>query len=321
MLRTPANFAHYTNGADNRVDHADPSGVAAVLVSPDGEWVITDNIEANRIKEEQTPGFEVKDYPWYEGPDTLVQELVGGRQLGSDLVSKNERDISHSLASLRYVLDADAAARYRQVGIQTTAALESAVSALSPDTTEIVAVITLEAELGKRGLNAPVLLAGGTERASKYRHPVVSRASSPQLGNRAMLVVCAERGGLYANITRIVNFGEPGNETSRLQHACDNILSRAREVTRPGRTLSEVLNDIADAYSAEGYPQAWRYHHQGGLTGYASREVVATPYTTTRVQAGMAFAWNPSLVSSQVGAFGKAEETFLLTDTGVEVLT
>jgi Xaa-Pro aminopeptidase len=29
LLRRPANFAWYTGGADNRVDHDDPLGVAA----------------------------------------------------------------------------------------------------------------------------------------------------------------------------------------------------------------------------------------------------------------------------------------------------
>lgn len=321
VLRTPANFAHYTNGADNRVDHADPSGVAALVISPEGEWVITDNIEAGRMREEQTPGFEVVDYPWHEGPDALVRELAGGRGVGSDLCGGYERDISGSLAPLRYVLDADAAARYRLVGAEATAAVEETASALSPGTTELEATAALQAALRRSGLNAPVLLAGGRERASRYRHPVVRTGSSHRLGGRAMLVACAERGGLYANVTRMVEFEEPGNETKRLQRACDDMLARAREATRPGRALSEILDDLVEAYRKEGFPDGWRYHHQGGLTGYASREVIATPRTSTEIQTGMAFAWNPSVSSPQTTAFGKAEETFLLTESGPEVLT
>ena len=36
MLRRPANFAWYTGGADSRVDHVAPAGVADVVVS-DGQ--------------------------------------------------------------------------------------------------------------------------------------------------------------------------------------------------------------------------------------------------------------------------------------------
>nr|MDQ3737060.1 hypothetical protein [Actinomycetota bacterium] len=50
LLRLPANFAHYTGGADNRVDHSDPLGVAALLVTPEAEYVVTDNIEAPRMR-------------------------------------------------------------------------------------------------------------------------------------------------------------------------------------------------------------------------------------------------------------------------------
>jgi hypothetical protein len=55
-------------------------------------------------------------------------------------------------------------------------------------------------------------------------------------------------------------------------------------------------------------------HHQGGLTGYASREVIATPSSREIIQAGHAFAWNPSITGA------KAEETFVLLESGAEVV-
>jgi Xaa-Pro aminopeptidase len=131
-----------------------------------------------------------------------------------------------------------------------------------------------------------------------------------------MLVVCAERGGLYANLTRIIDFEEPNPGTARRQEACDAILRRMREeATRPGHTLAEALAECRRFYAEEGSPDGWRDHHQGGMTGYASREVVATPETRQRIEAGQAFAWNPSLPGA------KAEETFVLTGNGPEVIT
>ncbi len=64
LLRRSTNFAWYTGGADNRVDHASPFGVADVLITLDAEYVFTNNIEAPRMREEQTPGFEVLERPW-----------------------------------------------------------------------------------------------------------------------------------------------------------------------------------------------------------------------------------------------------------------
>jgi hypothetical protein len=51
------------------------------------------------------------------------------------------------------------------------------------------------------------------------------------------------------------------------------------------------------------------------MTGYASREVIATPQTRQEIEVGQAFAWNPSITGA------KAEETFVLTEYGPEVIT
>jgi Xaa-Pro aminopeptidase len=131
-----------------------------------------------------------------------------------------------------------------------------------------------------------------------------------------MLVASAQRGGLYANLTRIVHFEEPDPDTARRQAACDEILGRMRdEATRAGRTLSEAFDDCRRFYAEAGYPDEWRLHHQGGITGYASREVIATPSTDVELEVGQAFAWNPSITGA------KSEETFLLTADGPLVVT
>jgi len=87
------------------------------------------------------------------------------------------------------------------------------------------------------------------------------------------------------------------------------------QATRPGLTLADAFEDCRSFYAEEGYPDEWRLHHQGGMTGYASREVIATPRTHQSIELGQAFAWNPSITGA------KAEETFVLTESGPEVIT
>jgi Xaa-Pro dipeptidase len=313
LMRRPANFAWYTGGADNRVDHADPLGVAGILLTFEAEYVLTDNIEAPRMRGEEAPGFEVIEHPWYEDPTQTLRVLIGGSPLGADFPGGDAPDVSAEISPLRYVLDAEAIERYRRLGADAVAAVTEAAASLRPATDEREAAANLEAACRRRGMFAPVLIAASEERMNLYRHPIPRGGA---LGRRAMLVVCAERGGLYANLTRILDFEEPDPETVRRQEACDAILRRMREeATRPGHTLAEALADCRRFYAEEGFPDGWRDHHQGGMTGYASREVVATPETRQRVEAGQAFAWNPSLPGA------KAEETFILMGDGPEAIT
>ena len=96
---------------------------------------------------------------------------------------------------------------------------------------------------------------------------------------------------------------------------CEEILRRMREeAIRPGKTLADALDDCRRFYDEAGFPEEWQLYHQGGTTGYASREIIATPQTRQEIKIGQAFAWNPSIIGA------KAEETFILTEIASEVI-
>jgi Xaa-Pro aminopeptidase len=132
VLRRPANFAWYTGSADNRVDHAFQLGVADVLVTPEAEYIFTNNIEAPRMREEQTPSFEVVEHPWYEGETAAIREAVGDAALGTHFPLEGALEVSDGVAPLRYVLDPDILERNRRVGADAAAAVEEAERSLQP---------------------------------------------------------------------------------------------------------------------------------------------------------------------------------------------
>lgn len=313
LLRRPANFAWYTGGADNRVDHSSPYGVADVVVTADREYVVTNTIEAGRLRDEVLPDIEVIEYPWFEDPNPTLREVIGGAPLGADVPETDGIDVSDVVTPLRFVLDDEALQRYRQVGADAVAAMAETTESLSPGMNEYEVSAILVAACRRRNLFAPVVLVAGDDRIARYRHPVVH---GERFERRVMVVVCAERGGLYANLTRFVHFVEPDRDLRARFGACDEILRRLREEgTRPGSTMGEAFEDCRRYYEEAGFPGEWRLHHQGGMTGYASREVLAIPGASQAIQAGQAFAWNPSITGA------KAEETFLLTASGPEVIT
>jgi Xaa-Pro dipeptidase len=209
LLRRSTNFAWHTGGADNRVDHASPFGVADILITRDEEYIFTNNIEAPRMRKEQTLDFEVVEHPWYGDEAAAIQEVVGAAPLGMDFPLDGALEVSGEVASLRYVLDPDALECYWQVGADAAAAVAEATRSLEPGMSEYEAAANLAAACRRRELFSSVLLAAADDRIASYRHPI---PHGGQMEHRAMLVVSAERGGLYANVTRMVHF-EEHNET------------------------------------------------------------------------------------------------------------
>lgn len=271
LMRRPENFAWCTGGGNSRVEYASPLGAADIVVTADGEAVLASTIEAPRMRAEEALGLEVLEYPWHDGPEAAVRELVGEGPLRADVQLDNE-----------------------------------------PGMTENFAAEAIAGAWRGRGLVPTVLLAATDERIRRFRHPLPTAAT---VERRVMLVASAQREWLYANLSLIVHFEEPDSETAQRQAACDQILARMRdEATRAGRALADAFGDCRRFYADEGFPDEWRLHHQGGPTGYASREVIATPQTAVPIEVGQAFAWNPSITGA------KSEETYVLTETGPEVV-
>jgi Xaa-Pro aminopeptidase len=255
----------------------------------------------------------VVEHPWHGDEVSAIREVVGDASLGTDFSLEGAMEVSEEVAPLRYVLDTDAIESYRRVGADAAAAVAEAAGSLEPGMGEHEAAANLSAACRRRELFSPVVLAAADDRIARHRHPI---PHGERIDRRAMLVVSAERGGLYANVTRMVDFEAPEPEVQQRQRACETILRRMREeATRPGRTLADAFADCRRFYAETGFPEEWTLHHQGGMTGYASREVIATPQTQQEMQVGQAFAWNPSVTGA------KAEETFVLTENGPEVVT
>jgi antitoxin VapB len=131
-----------------------------------------------------------------------------------------------------------------------------------------------------------------------------------------MLVVCGRRHGLICSVTRMRAWTPLRPAERAAYEGLLAIEAEALAATRPGARVGDVVRAIADAYPAHGFPpDEWHQHHQGGPTGYAPRDYLASPASEARVADRQAFAWNPS------GGGFKVEDTVLATPEGIEVLS
>ncbi|UIP01133.1 M24 family metallopeptidase [Halobaculum sp. CBA1158] len=316
----PNAFAWLTGGT-NWVDATADAGDAAVGYLGDGEWtVVTNNIEAERIAAEELPAelsMSVAADDWYEA------DLAGSVAARSPTPAAADFDVAGlddvNATRLRLRLSDEDLAAYRDLGREVALAVETVCRELQPGDTEHEVAAGLRISLAGRNVDAPVVLVGGSERASEYRHPTPTDAA---LGEYALVIVTARRGGLHASCTRTVAFDPPEWLADR-HRAAQRVEARALAATRAaaGRddaTAGDVFSAIREAYADEGYEGEWREHHQGGATGYAGREWFATPGSDAPVADGAAYAWNPTVqgAKSEDTAYVTAESVEVLTDTG-----
>jgi Xaa-Pro aminopeptidase len=310
-IARPDAFAWLTGGS-NVVDRASGVGVAAARY--DGSLaVVTDDIEAARLADEELPDVPVESYPWHA---SSLAEAVAARTREPAAVDFPVPGLaSFDGATLRQPLTAEDVAAYRELGADVAAAVEGVCRSCEPTDTEREVAADLRGRLAAVGADAPVALVGGSERAPRYRHYTPTEA---ELGGYALVSVTGRRGGLYASCTRTVAFDPPPWLADR--HAAASrvevtALAATRRIGREGGTSGDVFETIQEAYAAVGHEGEWRAHHQGGAAGYAGREWIATPDGDEPVRLPMAYAWNPTVTGA------KSEDTALVTEDGIEVLT
>jgi Xaa-Pro dipeptidase len=292
----PADVRWLLCGRGRPVDSSAPGSPYTVVLEAGGALVLYPDIEHPRVEAEERfgeLGYELVPYAWHEGHGL--------------------EDTPPVLDALRLELDAAERARYRASGADVADAMGGTLDRLRPELTELDAAAELTLEARRRGFTTPVVLVAGAERQLVHRHPVPTRA---RLGSHALLAVTAEREGLHVSMTRLVSFGPPPEKLGRLVRATAEVDAAYLAASRPGATLGEVFAAGAEAYAAQGFPEEWRRHHQGGLTGYRGREVFAVPDEQTRIPASAALAWNPSITGG-----AKSEDTILVSEEGVEVVT
>jgi Xaa-Pro dipeptidase len=306
VIRSQAGFAWLTAGGHSHVSVGEVSGVAAILVTATGAYLLTPTIERARLLDEEVGGlgFEVVEFPWYE--PLTVDGLSDPARTPSDAEDAG-------LTALRYTLEGDEVERFRRLGADAAHAVEDACRATRPGDRELDVAAKVAGGAVARDIVPLVNLVAADERIDRYRHPV---PTANRVARRLMVALTGRRHGLHASLTRMVAFGPPEDGIAERHAAVRRVDARYLGRSRPGATLGAVLDAGIDQYAAEGYPGEWKRHHQGGLTGYAGREIFATPGQRHSLDDGQALAWNPSITGV------KSEDTVVVTAAGCpEVLT
>jgi len=290
LLKRQANFSWMTCGGLNLVGITTEVGATSLLITEDSKFVISNNIEAPRMIEEEgleNQGFVVKTFPWHEDQEVaLVKELVGEGLVGSDVPFPNASMLAEDIGTLRYSLTPEEIERYRWLGEKASLALERTLMKTKKGEKESEVVARLCREIWKDRIDPITLMAAADDRVYKFRHPI---PTEKKIEKYLMVSVNARKWGLIVSLTRFVYFGRLPKELKEKYNATVFIDCTFMAHTRPGVQAREVLQKGIDAYKEKEYPEEWRLHHQGGSIGYTGRDYRTNFKTPDLVQENQAF--------------------------------
>lgn len=323
LIGSQNNFSWLSAGGTNGIDLSREAGAGALLVRSDGQvFVAANRIEMPRLLHEELSNtdFEPVEFAWENEKasatflvDRARELLPSGKSLGSDLYLGSEVSLLEAeIARCRYQLTDSEIERLRSLACDASAAIGKLARALQPGESEREVARRVADALAVYRIRSLVTLVAADDRIGKYRHPVPTEQQWNQV---LMIVVCAQRGGLIASFTRIVCNGAVPDELRARTLAAAEVNAQLLSATRPGVRGADLFQLAANTYASQGYEHEEHLHHQGGATGYRTRDWVAHPACAERVQVNQAFAWNPSVTGTKV------EETCIVFDDGVEVIT
>jgi antitoxin VapB len=324
VVLTRPGAVSWASGAMNPpIDRTASEDVVWVAVGPQRLTIITTTVEHDRVRAELLPeGVDLVAVPWWD-PSMLVSaaaEVLGvsAEQIAADGHSGFGVDFEHELTVARLALSAAEQDELRLLGADAAAAVEGALRRWRPGVRDADVAADIVKRIEAAGGDAPVVLVGGDERVRRFRHPVALGQTTSEL---VMAVLVARRHGLHVALTRYAAAAETHELDSQLA-TVRQVHRQALDAARPGKTFGQLYAALDAGYREAGHTDAWQGHYQGGPIGYGQREFeiapcqIDSPWWSVPIAAGTALAINPSLPGG-----AKDEDTFLVTDTGLELIT
>ena len=132
--------------------------------------------------------------------------------------------------------------------------------------------------------------------------------------------------GYTTDMTRTFSVGQLPKEALEAHNLSIAILHKMVEVARPGMEAKELYNIAQEMVNATEFAPYFMGHNQkAGFIGHGvgieiKEAPVLAPRTRDLLEVGNVIAIEPKFVIPGVGAVG-VENTYLLTDSGLELLT
>jgi Xaa-Pro dipeptidase len=313
LLLEPENFFWLTSGASAR-GTLNPAELPALYFSAEGRWLISSNIDSQRLFDEEVDGlgFQLKEWPWHWRRDQLLADLCHNRTVASDRAFGDCKVVTDKLRKLRLAMTPYEQACCQALGGIVNHALEATCRTINLQETEREIAGQLSHRLLHRGAYPVVIEVAADGRSRRYRQ---CGFTSLPVQRYCVLLVTARKYGLCVTSSRAVCFGQPDPVFFKEHDAACKISATYIASTWPDAVPRQILSTGRVIFKLIGFEHEWRLCPQGYITGRSPVELLLTPTTDELFQPGWTVTWHGS-----VGA-AFSTDTFIVGEQGPRAVT
>jgi len=254
----------------------------------------------------------LKQRPWHEGRNVLLDDLCRGRNVACDSPQPGTDDVSAEIAALRLPLSALECERMRKLGAMAAHAIEATARHVELGQTEAEIAGQLANRLIRHEVQPVSLRAVADGRGAAYRH--WSYGDLP-MQRWCFLSATVRRWGLSCAVTRSVVVGSPPDELLVAFQRAGMLEATGIYFSQAGWPLSTVWQKVRRIYDKQEVGEEWQFADQADVIGYLSSEVQLIPSSEFLLVPRMAVHWHPSVGPAHVG------DTILVGENEFETLT
>ena len=313
LLTLPENMAWFTSGGDFRKLPTEPA-TAAVFITPDARVIVTDNVRSPLIFETIVPqlGFQLKERPWQQPLEQLIQDLCRGRKVASDTNNDRTHDAREQLQQWRMRLTQLDQERSRILGKLLVHGIEATARNSRPLQTEAEIAGEVAHRLVKRKLQPLRIQVCADGINARHRDWTYS---DHLVRNYVTIKASATRWGLCVSASRTLAFRSIPDEVQQAHADAMLLQATSRYFTQAKWQANDTWQRVQRIYEKFGHSYEWHQAEQGAIAAYQLCEQRLPTRTGIELQPGMLVRWHPSVNQAMV------DETILVRNSGAELIT
>ncbi len=304
---------------DPRVDISTELAAFWLLVTSSMVIALCPRYDVDRIRDEVLPkDVEIMGFDGFSNSVESVGSICSKFSkvaVDSDLFfsSSNYVPIGKSFYEKTQLLSEREILRLRVTGKLTENIICEFAPELQPGMTELEVEKVLRAIFIESGLEVPTLCIASDERISKSPYPV---STAKKISRYLMLRATIRKQGLSVSLSRYFHFGAVPQELEQGHERASGIAAKGAVAIMRAKTMSEVFEEIKNAYASLNAADEVAYYSPGGTTGYTQNTFLFAPDSQITMKHPATYVLNPL-----IGGLLSEDTVLLNSDGNAEFLT